>query len=156
MSKMIVLDMDGTITDLYGVDGWLDDLNRKSARPYIIAKPLYDMETLNIILDLLRSKGWKIVVTSWLSKEYDRDFANRIRSAKINWIKKNGLKIDEIHIVKYGTPKSTVTRKEGGFQILVDDEEPNRKEWTLGATIDGNKNIINELLKIFEREVIEE
>lgn len=151
--KVLVLDMDGTIADFYGVENWLDDLNRKSARPYIIAKPLYDKDLLNTLFDVLRGYGWEIHITSWLSKDYDREFANRIRSAKINWVRKQGLNIDKIHIVKYGTPKSLVTKNLGGYQVLVDDEEHNRSEWTLGATIDANKNIAEELLKLIEREV---
>ena len=35
---------------------------------------------------------------------------------------------NEIHIVAYGTPKSTC-----GCGILFDDEEQNRKEWGEGA-----------------------
>ena len=43
VEKMICFDMDGTIADLYGVDGWLDDLINKSARPYEVAKPLVNL-----------------------------------------------------------------------------------------------------------------
>jgi hypothetical protein len=51
-------------------------------------------------------------------------------------------------MVKYGTTKANCTRKLGGFQILVDDNEKVRKGWTLGATIDANNNILDSLLKI--------
>ena len=51
MNKTLVFDLDGTIVDFYGVDGWLDDLHNESTRPYDIAKPLYNMEVLNAILD---------------------------------------------------------------------------------------------------------
>ena len=49
--------------------------------------------------------------------------------AKVNWLKKHlpSVKWNEVQIVKYGTPKSTVVRKKGG--ILFDDEERNRTEW---------------------------
>ena len=40
MEKAIYFDMDGTIADLYGVDGWLDDLMNESTRPYAAAAPL--------------------------------------------------------------------------------------------------------------------
>ena len=33
MRKVIVFDMDGTITDFYGVEGWLDDLHASNPRP---------------------------------------------------------------------------------------------------------------------------
>ena len=49
---------------------------------------------------------------------------------------------NEIHIVKYGTPKETVVNNPLG--ILFDDEEQNRNNWT-GIAHD-EKNII-EVLK---------
>ena len=69
MRKTLVFDMDGTIADLYGVNGWLENLREENARPYIEAKPLYDMDVLASILGLLRLNGWTIAITSWLSKE---------------------------------------------------------------------------------------
>ena len=57
MRKTLVFDMDGTIADLYGVNGWLENLREENARPYIEAKPLYDMDVLASILGLLRLKG---------------------------------------------------------------------------------------------------
>ena len=43
MNKAIFFDMDGTIADLYGVDGWLDDLRAERVRPYAEAKPLVNL-----------------------------------------------------------------------------------------------------------------
>ena len=43
MKKEIWFDMDGTIADLYGINGWLDMLLEENARPYEIAKPLLNM-----------------------------------------------------------------------------------------------------------------
>ena len=67
-TRVLVFDMDGTIADLYGVSNWLEDLRNENPRPYINAEPLYDMENLVNILNALKACGWKIVVTSWLSK----------------------------------------------------------------------------------------
>ena len=38
MKKEICFDMDGTIADLYGVEGWLEDLEHFSPRPYEMAR----------------------------------------------------------------------------------------------------------------------
>ena len=38
MLKMICFDMDGTIADLYGVDGWLEKLRAYDATPYLTAE----------------------------------------------------------------------------------------------------------------------
>ena len=150
MNKTLVFDMDGTIADFYGVEGWLDDLHNENTRPYDLAKPLYNMEVLNAILDLLRLQGWKIVITSWLAKGSTKAFDDMVRASKLQWLQKYNFSYDEIHLVRYGTTKANCTRKNGGVQILVDDNEKIRKGWHLGSTIDANKNIIDELINLLE------
>ena len=145
MNKTIVFDMDGTIADLYGVENWLEDLRSFNPRPYIIAEPMYDMDLLNALLNELKASGWKIVVTSWLSKETTRAYDREVRKAKREWLEKNNFPFDEIHLVKYGTTKANCTRKLGGYQILVDDNEQVRNGWNLGSTINANNDIITEL-----------
>jgi hypothetical protein len=71
-----------------------------------------------------------------------------VREAKLAWLEKYNFPYDEIHLVKYGTTKANCTRKLGGLQILVDDNEAVRKGWNLGGVIDANKNIIAELVEL--------
>lgn len=151
--KMLVFDMDGTIADLYGVENWLDDLIAKNERPYTEARPLYDMDTLAFALDVLKSLGWTIAVTSWLAKNSTNEYDDRVRKAKIEWLKKYEFPYDILNIVPYGTDKSSVTAKYGGYQILLDDEEKNLKDWKNGLTIDAKCDILNMLLKMIDREV---
>ena len=145
MNKTLVFDMDGTVIDLYGVEGWLEDLRAFNPRPYIVAKPIYDMDILNGLLLELKAQGWRIAVTTWLSKETTRAYDKEVRKAKIDSLKRINFPYDEIHLVKYGTTKANCTRKLGGYQILVDDNEQVRKGWNLGATINANNDIITEL-----------
>jgi hypothetical protein len=146
--RTLVFDMDGTIANFYGVDGWLEDLRNENTRPYEVASPLYDMDILNSILNAFKNKGWNIIVTTWLAKDGSQEFNNRTRVAKKEWLDRYNFPYDDVHMVKYGTTKANCTRKLGGFQILVDDNANVRKGWTLGATIDANENIIETLLKI--------
>ena len=146
--KVIVFDMDGTIADFYGVNGWLDDLNNHRTRPYEIAKPLYNMVELVKILKDLKKIGYVIAITTWLSQNSTKEYDDRVRKAKIEWLKKYSFPYDEIHLVKYGTTKANCTRKLGGFQILVDDNEKVRKGWNLGATINASENIIEKLKEL--------
>ena len=150
MNKTLVFDMDGTLANFYGVDGWLEDLQNENTRPYDIAKPLYNMEVLNAILDLLRAQGWTIAITTWLAKGSTKAFDDMVRASKIAWLQKYNFSYDEIHLVRYGTTKANCTRKNGGVQILIDDNEKIRKGWHLGSTIDANKNIIDELINLLE------
>ena len=148
MNKTLVFDMDGTIADLYGVKNWLQMLENEEATPYLIAKPLYDMEKLNFLLNILKTKGWKIVVTTWLSKNSTDNYDKKVKKAKIQWLQENNFPYDDIFIVKYGYKKANCTKSYGGFQILIDDEERNRKEWNLGDTVDASQNILNFLVNL--------
>lgn len=152
-NKTLVFDMDGTLADFYGVTGWLDYLHDSNPTPYIVAQPLYDMKKLNAILNMLKVYGWKIVITSWLAKDSTKDFDKEVRKAKLEWLENVDFPYDEIHLVKYGTTKANCTRKIGGFQILVDDNEDVRKGWSLGGTIDANENIMQKLIKIMTYEL---
>lgn len=148
--KTLVFDMDGTIANLYGVDRWLDMLRAEDPTPYRIANPIYDIETLNTLLRLLKRKGWRIVVTTWLAKGSTKHYDNLVRMAKLEWLEMHNFPFDEIHIVKYGTTKANCTRHYGGFQVLVDDNEKVRKGWNLGDTINANENILEELEKLLD------
>lgn len=147
-TRVIVFDMDGTIADFYGVNGWLDDLNNRSTRPYEMAAPLYDMNELCELLEELKKIGYIIAITTWLSANSTREYDNEVRKAKLEWLARYNFPYDEIHLVKYGTTKANCTRKLGGFQILVDDNEKVRKGWNLGDTINANENIIEKLKEL--------
>ena len=148
--KILVFDMDGTIADFYGVSGWLDYLKDSNETPYIVAKPLYDVNELNAILNMLKCYGYRIVITSWLAKGSDRVFDNAVRKAKKEWLAKYNFPYDEIHLVKYGTTKANCTRHHKGFQILVDDNEKVRAGWNLGTTINANSDVIQELRQLLK------
>lgn len=152
MTKMIVFDIDGTLADFYGVPNWLAYLEAQDATPYRVAQPLMDMDTLVSLLLTLQEQGWKIAVTSWLSKTSTRAFDSRVRSAKYAWLNNqlHGFHFDEIHIVKYGTPKSKMTKGKADFQILFDDEQRNRDEWKNGAAYDVT-NILQVLDSLLEK-----
>ena len=145
MTKALVFDMDGTIADLYKVNGWLEDIHNENVRPYVLANPIYNAEELNILLGILKQFGWKIIITTWLAKNATEEYNEKVRKAKIEWLAKNNFDYDEIHLVKYGTTKANCTRKHGGFQILIDDNEKIRNGWTLGDTIDAKKDILKAL-----------
>jgi len=141
MVKEIWFDMDGTIANLYGVEGWLDMLIAKDATPYKVAAPMVRMATLARLLNRLQRQGYKIGVISWLSKTSTPEYDKAVTKAKRAWLAKHlkSVKFDRIDIVKYGTPK-----QKGRNGILFDDEKPNRENWN--GTAYNVDNII-EVLK---------
>ena len=140
----IWFDMDGTIANLYGVQNWLDYLMASDPTPYAIAKPLLRLNALARVLNNLQRKGYKVGVISWLAKNRTADYDEAVTKAKIDWLTKHlaSVAFDEINIVRYGTPKHLFATCEA--DILFDDEEKNRNEWT-GKAFDVN-NIL-EVLK---------
>jgi hypothetical protein len=126
----INFDMDGTIANLYGVEGWLDMIINEDATPYAMAKPLVNLQALAHRLNNLQKKGHEIAIITWLAKGATAEYDEKVATAKIEWLKQHlaSVKFDEIHIVKYGTPKHEVTNG-----ILFDDEKPNRDGWGEGA-----------------------
>lgn len=144
MTATIFFDMDGTIADLYGVDNWLNYLIASDTLPYAIAKPLLRLNSLARVLNRLQKEGYRIGIISWLSKSGTEEYNNAVIETKKNWLKKHltSVHFDEINIVKYGTPKQMFARTEN--DILFDDEEKNRNNWT-GKAFDVNAII--EILK---------
>jgi hypothetical protein len=151
MNKILVFDLDGTLVDLYGVQNWLAMLRAEDVKPYVVAKPLYDMDMVNNLIALLKEDGWRIVVTTWLSKGASRAYDNAVRKAKIDWLDRMGFEYDEIHLVRYGTTKANCTRRLKGYQVLVDDNEKVRQGWTLGATIDPTQDLIVSLMELLNQ-----
>ena len=150
MTKMIVFDMDGTIADLYGVEGWLEMLEAEDAAPYVEAEPMYDMLELVELLNKLRAASWRIAVTSWLARDSSASYKKAVRQAKTEWLQRYNFPADEVHFVAYGTTKANCTRLKADFQILVDDNDWVRDGWHLGATIDANQNILPQLRALLE------
>lgn len=133
----IWFDMDGTIADLYGVDGWLDYLINSDVYPYANAKPMLHLSTLARMLNQLQRKGYEIGIISWLSKSGTDEYNKAVTDAKMEWLKKHltSVHFDTIHIVKYGTPKQIFSTSEK--DILFDDEERNRQNWN-GKAFDAS------------------
>ena len=136
MTMTIWFDMDGTIADLYGVENWLPMLRASDPAPYMLAKPLVRLSALARVLNRLQAEGYEIGVISWLSKTGTPRYNAEVTAAKYAWLAKHlpSVDFDEIHIVPYGTPKQIFAKPN---DILFDDEERNRNDWT-GTAFDVN------------------
>ena len=144
MEKAIWFDMDGTIANLYGVEGWLEDIINEDTRPYTEAKPLVNMNSLARILNRLTKNGYTVNVISWTAKNGREEYNNKVATVKKAWLKKHlaSVNFTNIDIVPYGTCKG-----ENRNGILFDDEMKNRMEWKNGIALNVN-NIIETLKAI--------
>lgn len=141
--QAIYLDMDGTIADLYSIPNWLEHLHNENVEPYVNAAPMYDMGMLNAALE---ETGLIIGVISWGAMGATKEYNRRIRTAKLQWVKKHLPCVSEFHTVKYGTPKHTVAKVKDS--ILIDDNAEVRAAWKNGKTIDATSDFIAALREI--------
>ena len=139
MKQMIWFDMDGTIVNLYGVEGWLEDIKNERADAYRDAKPMLNLQALARVLNRLEKAGYEIGIVSWLAKGASADYDEKVREAKKAWLAEHlaSVKFARVDIIKYGEPKQN-----GRDGILFDDEEPNRKAWN------GQAYDVNAIIKV--------
>lgn len=125
----VYFDMDGTIANLYGVNNWLNKLRSEDISPYEEAMPLVNAIKFQILINRIKRKGYKVGVISWTSKGGKSKYNKQVAQAKRQWLEKTFPRIvfDEVHVVKYGTNKSSVAFNPKG--ILFDDDETVRKDW---------------------------
>lgn len=125
------LDMDGTIADLYGVEGWLDYLKGEDVTPYLKARGLGNLALVARYLNKAQKNGHEVGVITWTSKGGTADYNKRVAAAKLTWLARHmgSVNWDMVKVVPYGTDKLAAT----GGGVLFDDEEPNRKAWGEGA-----------------------
>ena len=146
LNVTINFDMDGTIADLYGVENWLGYLIAEDTTPYEIAEPLLRLSALARRLNTLQRNGYDLAIISWLSKSGSEAYNEAVIEAKLKWLAKHlpSVHWDYINIVPYGTPKQNFC--ENPLDILFDDEEHNRNNWTGKAY--GVENILGVLAEM--------
>ena len=157
--RMIVWDMDGTMADLYGVDGWLEMLRNENPLPYEIAKPMWDMERLVNVIRALQDFGIEQRIVTWLSMDSSEEYKTETRRAKREWLEQFDFPFDHFHGVQFGSTKADSVRKflaEDETAILIDDSAKVRKGWHLGETIDPTKINVIDFLENFLESLIEE
>lgn len=142
----VCFDMDGTIANLYGVENWLDYLVAENVKPYKEAAAMLNMSALARSLNRIQKNGVKIAVISWTSKNGSAEYNKAVAEVKRAWLKKHlpSVKWNEINIVAYGYNKANFA--ESTEDVLFDDEEKNRINWT-GKAYDVN-NILGVLRTI--------
>lgn len=148
--KYLCFDMDGTIADLYAVNGWLEQLRAYNPNPYRVAEPMWDMVELTNAIQAIQEIGVKIVIITWASKDSTREYDMAVRQAKLDWLEEMGFPYDFFHCVKYGTTKANTIRRYMEIEetaILIDDNEKVRNGWSLGETVNPTDTDIIDFIR---------
>lgn len=143
--------MDGTIADLYGVPNWLKMIKEENPEPFILAKPMCNMEKLrDVLIKLIVHHEWQIRIITWLPKDASQEYKNAVRAAKREWLRRHNFPCAYVHMVTYGRTKADCIRKKSAEAILIDDNTKVRNGWSLGRTIDPLINdIVFELNRLY-------
>ena len=148
--KMVCFDMDGTITNLYGVKNWEYMLRNGIVTPYEVAEPMWDMLRLGTILNHMRVLGVEVRIITWLAMDSTEEYKNEVRRAKREWLERMGFPCDHFHGVAYGTSKADCVRKylaENEQAILFDDSDKVRAGWHMGEAVNPAEVDIIEYLE---------
>lgn len=142
----IYFDMDGTIANLYSVDGWLEKLRAFDPSPYADAAPMINFAAFARILNRLQKDGYKIGIITWGSKESNMNYDFQTELNKLVWLEKHlpSVKWDSFHFQSYGTEKSSAMKSKKA--ILFDDNIDVRNNWQ-GYAAFNEQNIL-EILKL--------
>ena len=126
MKLTVILDMDGTIADLYKVENWLGKIRNFDPTPY--AEAALMVAGIAEAVKAIREAGAEVKVVSWLSKESNSDFDKLVRKAKRDWLTEQGIEVDSVRCVPYGTQKAYYRNPEN-INILFDDNAEVRESF---------------------------
>ena len=146
MKLTVILDMDGTIADLYKVENWLGKIRNFDPTPY--AEAALMVAGIAEAVKAIREAGAEVKVVSWLSKETNSDFDKLVRKAKRDWLAEQGIEVDSVRCVPYGTQKAYY-RNPDNINILFDDNAEVRESFegfNNCFALDPTENNITEVL----------
>lgn len=128
MKLTLLLDMDGTIADLYAVENWLGKIRKFDPSPYTEASLM--VAGIAEAVKAIREAGAEVKVVSWLSKESNSDYDKLVRKAKRDWLAEQGIEVDSVRCVPYGTQKAYYRNPDPDrINILFDDNAEVRESF---------------------------
>ena len=150
MSKTIYFDMDGTLYDLYGCANWLEKLEKEDVEVYLCGAALCNLSSLARTINRMKKDGYKFGIISWLSKNGNKKYNEKVIVAKQKWLKSHlpSVEWDEINIIEYGKSKKKNCGDCNGW--IIDDDKEVRDDWGVRAI--SPQNIIKKLKLIYEIE----
>jgi len=138
-------DMDGTIADLYNVEGWLADILSEQEGLFDNLFPLVDEEQFGNLCEALESQGHTFGIITWLPNGCSAKYAEIVREEKYQWARRFfGTYIQYFTFVAlpYGTPKQKALIHRSQKAVLFDDNHEVIELWKTptqrkGITVTG-------------------
>lgn len=133
--KSIWFDMDGTIAELYKVEGWLTSLRSNDWSVYDRCVPRHNYQRINHAIEALIENGWQVGVITWASNGIDwGKELDAIAEVKFNWLCKffPALADGKFACIPYGYSKADFLEEMGDaytVAYLVDDNKEVRHDW---------------------------
>ena len=115
MKKIVYLDMDGTIADLYSQENWLEKLHNEDEKVFIECKPLINEEKL---FTLYPPQKYELRICSMTPKNATKQYCQNVIEQKNLWLDKFFPSIKKRYYLPYGKNKNFKNSKNC---ILIDD-----------------------------------
>lgn len=116
----INFDMDGTIADLYGIEGWLDRLHNEDKTIFLECAPLISEKEL---LNRFPAEQYEIKILSMTPLGATDEYCANVAEQKSAWLDRYFPTLTKRIYKKYGHNKNL---KGSASAILVDDSAPIR------------------------------
>lgn len=113
--KIVYLDMDGTIADLYNQENWLEKLINEDNKIFLDCKPLISEKEL---LKIFPTDKYDLRVCSMTPKNATKQYCKNVIEQKNVWLNKFFPSITKRYYLPYGNNKNYKNSKNC---ILVDD-----------------------------------
>ena len=115
--KIVYLDMDGTIADLYGINNWLERLRDEDSTIFTECETLI---TEKALFDLYPVEKYEIRILSMTPKKATKRYRMSVIAQKNEWLDTHFPHIKKRIYLPYGHNKNL---KNSVNKILIDDNE---------------------------------
>ena len=134
----IFFDMDGTIADLYGHEGWLEKIVNEEEGLFRNLRTIYDPLQLMEIKVLDTDLPLQMEIITWTPMNASPEYCQKVENEKREWaLEKFGDVFSQVNVLPYGVPKQYAETKKSQLMILVDDNPEVLAMWETGKQRKG-------------------
>ena len=88
MKKEIYFDLDGTLYDLYGMENWLERIEKEKPNTFTDGNFIVNYDEFIQCVTKLKEQGYNFNVISWLPYDVTYNYRKKCEQEKRSWIKK--------------------------------------------------------------------